>query len=854
MSKKVTVRNNEYGKLDELNEETYWKELGLNIELIKETKFNNLNSYFDADIRKQKKSVLLEISSFLLYEEEQTESADELLGTEVSDHKKKLYLLIKEFTFRKKMTIQEYVQQANFQLDYLSEVALVWSLYEQSPSHLFEILTYHNWRSRASNTLFTYSNKQDKEKILKIATDSSNRDDLCNRLYKKSGQANEYKIYSYAKFSDLVIFQLYKMINDKTVPDFEEPIRNREVKSIMFAVNTVDSTLEIRDYTLRERDALLDFLASMFGAHLNEVATDPYIDYDAAVLKKSILGIEQVRPSTDGIVISAITFSKSTLPKSPLIHFELNDSDVMEAVFQAHQSGVIDLSDLKDIKSLKLQSAKTSRTIRAIALESGDVLFSLDDSGLDSETKKHLRERFEKRFSIPLDQPISNLHFNGDIEEKVDYLMGLTKEEPLDDLTKGTFEDLLKKKVMVRKEHIEKFCTVCWEIYESEEECPECEVGLKSRKNITLEMDKDKAVKVFERKIRGFLGSPWSNTKDGRQTIDKEVYQFLIVEDEDTGDEIRFLVTDQQLPLKVINKINRMVMPTAIVYIGSNKVNVEKYNDSFIITKNYGFFYTMDKTEEFQTYMKEISSEFLRRQKQSSAKSAFEAYKSLGIIENNDKYTANDLEHDVYAIINDLTHNSTQWGSKFSGKILPEGVFTLSYKTKSKEKKCAYTYDCKLSRLATGYDLNIAEQRKAEDYITRAYGSDFLENYLRSDLEITAHLIISNNVDVKKIEAMNSYLKTKRINARAKLIKTEVLIKIYELYLLNFQSISSRPNYFKKSLISLFDTNADELLLSEVTTEFKKLLKDGLIEQATLDMEAFTDEMLQSMEMERISG
>jgi len=852
MVKKYTVKNLEYVKVDEGNQETYWKELGLNIDFLKENKFKDLNSYFETDIRRQKKSVLLEVAKFLLDNETQIENVDELIKETITDDKKKMYLLIREFTLRKKRSIQEYAQQANSQLVYSSEIALVWSLYEQCPSRLFELLTYDNWRRRASNTLYTFSNKQDTEEVLKIAKDSTHSDDLCKRLHKNSGQANEYKIYSFTKFGSLIIFQLYKMINDKTVPDFETPIRNREVKSIMFSVNTKDSTAEIRDYTLKERDALLEFLTSIFGSHLNEVTVDPYIGYEPDSLKNRFLGIEQEKTTTDGMVISAITFNKSMLPKSPLLHFELEDSDIMEAVFQAHQSGIIDLGDLKDIKSLKLRTTKTSRTIRAISLDSGDVLFSLDDSGLDTDTKKFLKEMFEKRFSIPLNQPISNLHFSGDVEEKVDYLMGLTKDAPLDDLTKDALEDLLKKKIMTRKKHEEKFCSECWETYDKEVECPECEIGLRSRSNIILEVDKKKAVNFFERKVKGFLGSPWSNSKEGRLTIDKVLYQFLVIENEDTNDEIRFLITDQQLPLKVINKINRMVMPTIIIYIGSSKANIERNNENFISTKNYGFFYTMEKSEEFLNYMNEISTEFNRRLKQSIAKSALEAFKSLSRIENNVTYTADDLEHDVYAIINDLTHNSVQWGSKFSGKILPEGVFTLSYKTKREEQNCAYTYDCKLSRLASGYDLDIAEQRKAADYITRASESDFLGNYLGSHLEITAHLIISNNVDVKKITAMNNYLKTNRINARAKLIKVEVLMRIYELYLLNFKNISSKPNYFKKTLISLMNKNADELLLTEVITEFKSLLKDGLKEQATLDVDSFTVEMLKTMDAERI--
>ncbi len=855
MATEYTVRNLEYLITKVENRETYWKELGLNIDYLIEVKFKDLNIYFEADIRKLKKSHLLEVSEFLLINTgiTKTDDVEKVLEAAISVDMKTLYLLIREFTLRKKKTIQEYVKYKGTKIDHTTEIALIWALYNETPAHLFEIVTYHHWRNRSTNKLYTFSEKQNINNVLKIAQNDKLSNELCTALYKESNHENEYKIFSYAKFGETVIFQLYKKVNDKTVPDFVSPIRNREVKSVMFSIDNDKNYAEIRDYTKKEKDVVIDFLSKMFKCTLSEVKKIPFVNYQSEYLRETLLGVNHKEFPIGELLISAMTFNRSKLPKSPLLHFELEDSDVMEAVYHANQNGIVNLEDLKDIKSFKLRTAETSRLIRAVPLDSGDVVFSLDDGNLEPKTKKVLEEKFEERFSIPLNQPISNLNFNGDMEEKVDYLLGLSKETFLDSKTAKKLDELIRHKIIKKSKDKTFYCPVCGEDYDQAiTECEECEVDIKCRSNISFQVNKDKAINYFENKISGFLASQWTELKKREITILDEKYKLLAINNEETCEEVRFLITDKQLPLSAIKKINRIVIPTVIVYIGSNKAILERYNDNCVMTKNYGYFYTLEDKESFTEYMDSVEEEFLNRRKQLSAKSGLEALKSLQQIADDKGYTDKDFEYDVFAVINDITHNCVQWGAKYSGKILPEGAFTLGYKINNEIGKFAYTYDCKLTGKDKGYGLDISEHRKASQYIRNMRDSDFLSDYLNNSLEISTHLIISNNVDIKKISSMNNHLKLDGIKSRVKLVSVEAFSRIYELYLLNYPAIASKPNHFKKTLNTLINKDKEELLVEDVEKEFKRLLKEGLMEQPSLDMEELTNEMLAATDINEL--
>lgn len=849
------VKNIEFSKVS--NESSvYWNELGINIEFLNETKFKYIDDYFSNEIKKLKAVDIEELSNFFVGEKVQINSAEDLIKNVTSEEKKRLFLLLKEFTLRKKRSIKEFVEQNLKNIEYSSQLAQIWLMYQNAPGQFFEIVTYHNWGSRSSDTVYTYKTNALKKSIprttlLKIAKEKGFRDTLQDILHNKSGKAHTYKMYSYALVGEnQIIFQLYKKVNDKTVPDFEKPVRNREVKSIMFLMDCQKKTLEIRDYNQGEKYGVLEYLSSNLQIECTEIKKDVFLGYNWKELKDSFLGkdtTEGEMNSEDALNVSAITFKRSTLVQTPQVHFELEHGDVMSAVNQAHEKGVIDLRNLIDIKNIKLKVFGKSRTIRTVAMDNGDVIFTMDDGNLSQEIKESIEMKFKEKFGIPLEQPISNLYFDEGVETKTDYLMGLNTEEKFDDVTKIKFDELIQEGLLEYYSKEELTCKQCGEFFsESIEECPECEIKLRRQKRNYLKVNESKTRKDFELKLKAYLekSKVWTKLSTGNVTIEDEKYECINLINEDTDEVMRFWLTFKQLPNKVINRIQRICTPTVIVYVAANNINIERYSYGCVLTKNFGFFY-MFHEEKFKNYMEELEMNFRQRAKLYTSQSAYKAYESLkGFIQNAAQYNDKVFEDDVYAIINDISLNNVKWGARFSGKIVPEGIFTLSYKINGEEGRAVFSYDCKFSRRKEGYDLKIDEHRKAAQYLKIGSRSDFLTNYLGKE-KIYTHIIISNNIKVEKIKAMNKHLQGEKIPPVAKLLKADAFIRLYELYLEHFKDLHAKPNYFKKYVIELLgQPEKDEITIGDIELKFKKLLKPGLIEQNYLDMKEVSDDFV----------
>lgn len=806
------VKNIQFAKLTD-NTSNYWKELGVNIEFLNETLFKNLSTSFSSVIKKLKGKDVKELTPFFYTEDKEINTPEELIAITTDEDKMKNFLLLKEFTLRKKKSIEEYLEQSELDKKHNTLLARIWSVYSNTPDRLFEINTYHHWRNRSSDTVYTFSTNLTIDKAIKIAKEKGFRDTLENNLYKKSGQANFYKVHSFSQLGkNQILFHLYKKVNDKTVPDFETPVRNREVKSIMFLIDCNQRTLEIRDYTQSEKNGVLEYLSGDdFKLDCTEIKKEPFLEYRWNELR--------------------------------------DNGDVMEAVGEAHAKGIIDLRNLQDIKNLKIKLGNKSRTIRTVSLDTGDVIFTMDDGNLEVETKDQINNEFKERFKIPLDQPISNLYFDEGVETKVDYLMGLNKEEKLDEITQDKFKELIKNGLMERFFKIEFTCKECGEVYpEGTVECPECEVKLIKKTRNYMKVNESKTKKDFATKLELYRkeSDVWTKSSNSTVSIENENYEFINFYNEDTDDAIRFLLTFKQLSTKVIKRIQRIATPTVIVYVAANNINIERFSEGCILTKNFGFFY-MFHEEKFTNYMEEAELEFKKRAKHYTSQSAYKAYQTLkDFYQNKTDYTDKEFEDDVYALVNDISLNNVKWGAKYSGKVVPEGAFTLSYKVNPEEGKAVFTYDCKLSKRQDGYDLGIGEHRKAAQYLRIGADSDFLKNYL-DGRGIDTHLIISNNVKVAKIKTMNEHLKGEKIDSSAKLLHLEALIRLYELYLEHFKDLQLKPNYFKKAMIELLtDSEKIEITIKDVERKFTRLLKPGLIEQATLDMKELSDDFVKS--------
>ncbi len=80
-------------------------------------------------------------------------------------------------------------------------------------------------------------------------------------MHSNSNKENDYIVYSYAAHEkNKLVIMVYRQINDVIKPDFDEPVRNKEVAPIMFQIDIIDGILEIRSKFQKEKIGIQKYI------------------------------------------------------------------------------------------------------------------------------------------------------------------------------------------------------------------------------------------------------------------------------------------------------------------------------------------------------------------------------------------------------------------------------------------------------------------------------------------------------------------------------------------------------------------------------------------------------------------
>lgn len=123
-----------------------------------------------------------------------------------------------------------------------------------------------------------------------IATEAGFERTLQDKLFYASGEKNNYRIFSFSIVGDhRYIVLLYKQVNDTSIPDFKEAVRNQEVSTLLFELNTVAKTLEIKSASHTEVRAIREYAEMTLKDVFEPVKPEIFKSYNKNVFLESIL-------------------------------------------------------------------------------------------------------------------------------------------------------------------------------------------------------------------------------------------------------------------------------------------------------------------------------------------------------------------------------------------------------------------------------------------------------------------------------------------------------------------------------------------------------------------------------------
>ncbi|MCY9696439.1 hypothetical protein [Paenibacillus alginolyticus] len=789
--------------------------------------------------------------------------------SQISAEQKMLICLLKDFTHRRKTTITNYYDMKIDEKVYETPIAQLYMLYMESPAHLYEIYTFHIWKVRGSGSLFSSESKQKKiteGKALKIAEEKPFQDKLCDTLFKKSGEKNKYRVFSYTKFNDRIALLIYKRVNDTSIPDFDQNVRNQEVDMLLYQINWSEQTVELKATNVAESGAIKEHTELTFNTSLTPLKPDIFREYNPTVFKDAVLkGITASGKPVEDFLIDRITFRGSPLKNSPEISIYLKNMEVWPSVIDAHEKGAINVKSIKDVAYVSVHTAKTSRNIRSIIKDNGNVIFSMDDSRMDAAAKDKINTKFQERFGVPLFQEITNEKFEAGKADLIDYVMGQSSPEAIREAEEETVMLQLQEEILLSIDR--GFLVECMndecdfkERFEHaegiHETCPSCnETELKTKSLSTFKIHMENVISAVKNQLEHLcVGEEWVLLKESTRKYNSHQYNFQNYERKSDGKILQLLVTDQVIPNRVVQHLIKQMTPIFVVFVGKQEKYVSVYNQECIQSMTFGEVYSV-AAGEAKNHFNKLYADIELRAKNYMASAAYKAHVSA---ENNvgeepskvnQDYNDTEFEDDVYCMLKDMFSNAVKWGQEMKGKAVPEGVFSISFRKKKGNNfetyKYAYSYDCKLTRKTDGYELSKSEQRKAVEYVNTLNDSDYISSYA-SDNQLSAHIFISNKVKPSQVKGMVAYFSEKLgedYNAIAVFLSLEMLNYMHTLYRQNYETLMQSPNTFHSQLKGLF-SNPGVISTEEIDKVFEKALDPALREQENIEMRKLTKDIL----------
>ncbi|MEB4842692.1 hypothetical protein P5G86_22105 [Paenibacillus jamilae] len=834
-------------KNSDKNDVKFWRSVGVSIDLINELSTSDIGIRFKSMLNNVTINELSELATLLnvdLKDVNKKEQAE--CFNEVPINSQKEIILLREFLNRKKRTVIRYYNYVSTNSDYEtifkhSQVCQLYQLFNNDHIHIIQIYTWHNWNSKGTGIQFSLSKKVSFDKAYKIPTEYAT--DFVDDMYTYSNRENKYKVFSFGKHEkEKLVVMLYRQINDASRPDFDEPFRNKEVVSIMFQIDVTAGLLEIRSKFQKEKEGIKKYIEKTFDTSLIEIKPEVFNQYQPEKVISAVLeGTPPENKEVLDFMVNKVVFRSSPLINSPSLTFELKNGDVLPSIKDAYTRECIDLESIKDIESISFKTSKVSRTIRSTVLEDGNIIFSLDDSGIEQETKNDIEEKFLFKFGIPLNKLVSNSKFTVGKADLTDYLMTISLKKAFTDIEQEIFGRLIQDKIIFEGSEIiisceNSNCDYTESISSELKECPSCG-------NPKLRKDGYSSVNISIKSVQGFVKeliksfcntTDWKLSKDTEKTYYKSKYKFINLDNRQTNESLQILIHQGAIQNRVLEKINRSLTPTVIVFVGMLEKNIEKYDNNCIFPINFGRVYNMENPEEFFEKIYE-SIEHRAKSYLSSV-----AAKSLEILENLPKpeligksYSPSDFEDDVFNILKDLFPNADKWGNKMSGKEVPEGIFALSYTVteggEDKQHQYVFSYDCKLNKNTNGYDLSKGEQRKAFDYVEMLNQIRHITKFSNKK-QLSAHIFISNNFDTNNYETMARHFYSKLpsgYDTRPIFLPIEVLTFLHSEYRKNHQKLYNARNIFMENLHKILIT--DKLVVEK--DDIEELMEEALDEK-----------------------
>lgn len=730
---------------------------------------------------------------------------------------------------------------------------LLRTLMEGNRHFVYQLLLYNEWSDAKNERTYSIENElpddyidRFDEDFRKIQVTLSRRMNTGHFRFEDRNQLS---------FVNSTIFAIDRQTSDRERRDVVGAQRRRNLRSVFVEVKEEEEVVQIIANNQTIRDTLVEKLEEILAISLVNVdAVQNQMAVDAAQFESSLCEVDGDTEESDIRLLNVEFRRTETTPSVPLTVSKKSYDTEIRSVVSALTEDIVNPSIL-NIRRFWFNAYGVDARVQVDISTDENVL------RLDSDIKTHsgdlsgrIRDAFQDRFGIPLDQEIPLHWVTGERKQVISFIL---KNPPTYETQNNLYQDLiddLAELGVVNTHSVDrKQCHGCEGIYEQREDdtCPACGGELA----VFAEFEK---VTLSSRGVLAFFKNrledeelDYLGTKT--EKIYRTEYRFRRVRHE--GDIVHVLINtpDVSITPNSIDHLYRSINPVTLLNPGTVK-NQRLMEE--VLTTYLDLSEMIDKHLDDglpDDYITQRIEDVARATEERAARTAADAYEQLhDIIENPTTYAGGDFEQELFHLINQIITNAEQWGTKRHGN-LPDGFAELLFSKSQGRFFRSFAWDAKFTA-SEELHIEASEAKDLRDYVHRIKGFPDVQS---SDTQFKNFVVITNvepgNFGSSVAERIN---KMRSWDGIPVLMHVDFLLALHIGFNENVETIKRHIHeFYEQFYLTLNDGNyyhrdVDDGFYVHLTAEDAETLLENFEENtadSTLDISALREFMEQDI-------
>jgi hypothetical protein len=416
--------------------------------------------------------------------------------------------------------------------------------------------------------------------------------------------------------------------------------------------------------------------------------------------------------------------------------------------------------------------------------ESESLILDSDIKTKSERTEETVREEFDEKFGIPLDQELLEHEITGEIQRLIQYILNDPPSYRISRLEQGLIKELEDRDIV----KVEEF-----EVEEPEED-DIYPGGVKSVEK------KQAAIRDYVKEIADDAGIEFQEMASEKVKRTK----FTFARFEKDGELIDFSLPEyNKFTNSSYEYLHKTLQPVLIVNIGS--IHDKLIENTLSSRLRLPELIRRDiQDENPEEYLETKVEELLNDKEGRISREALEGYRDIQeILDNPDSGQGTNFEQAIFPIFKQIIPSAQQWGVKRTGNQ-PDGFGELVFRHNRGYAYRSVAYDSKYTTDELHFDTD--DQRQARDYCHKILGSKEVQN---NKTKFRNFIIITNreengnfgNSIGGKLNRMTKW------DGVAVLMHIDFLLALYIVYNKNLEFIKSYRQTFSKLLYQRINGN-----------------------------------------------